>query len=148
MNRSLTARLATCRSAFSITVLILALLLPTLAQAEPQISFRSVPRYGSFKDLKGKVSGVKRKNYRVTVYIEVRGGWWIKPYRAQPLTKIKGNGKWTCDITTGGIDERTTTIVAYLVPAEYDPPLLAGNSTLPAELDQNSVAKAVANRTP
>ncbi|NOT54973.1 MAG: hypothetical protein HOP18_10240 [Deltaproteobacteria bacterium] len=55
MNQSLTARLAAWRRAFSITGLILALLLPTLAQAEPQISFRSVPRYGSFKDLKGMV---------------------------------------------------------------------------------------------
>lgn len=76
MNRSRTTCLAAYRRDFSIAVLILALLLPALAQAEPQISFRSVPRYGSFKDLKGKVSGVKRKDFRVAVYIEVRGGWW------------------------------------------------------------------------
>ncbi|MBI3247848.1 MAG: hypothetical protein HYZ50_15195 [Deltaproteobacteria bacterium] len=124
----------------------LALLVPVLAHAEPQIWFRHVPEYGSFDDLKGKVSGVKRKKYRVAVYIEVFGGWWTKPTFAQPVVKINKKKKWKSDITTGGFDAEATTIAAFLIPKGYSPPLLAGVFTLPNELDENAVAQAMVSR--
>ena len=75
------------------------------------------------------------------MFIRVGSGWWTKPTWAQPLTPIRADGTWECDITTGGIDERATQIVAFLVPASYAPPLAAGGPALPAELDENAVAK-------
>jgi hypothetical protein len=62
---------------------------------------------------------------------------------------LQGNGSsFTCDITTGGIDQNATKIAAYLVPNGYSPPLMYGDSTLPAELEQNSVAKVETTRSP
>ena len=109
---------------------------------EPTIEFTYVPPYGSFEDLKGQVWHVKPADYKVAVYIYVDDVWWTKPYWDQPLAPIQDDGSWICDITTGGHDQDATKIVAYLVPNGYDPLLMSGQSTLPSELDQISVAKA------
>jgi hypothetical protein len=84
--------------------------------------------------------------YAVAVFIKVGSGWWTKPYWSKPLTSIDYDGSWTCDITTGGIDTQATAIAAYLVPASYNPPLASGQTALPLELEQNSVAKVIASR--
>lgn len=113
----------------------------------PTIEFTYVPPYGSFDNLKGQVWHVKPADYKVAVYIYV-GGWWSKPYWDRPLTTIQNDGSWTYDITTGGVDQYATRIAAYLVPNGYNPPLMSGGSTLPSELDQNSVAKVETLRSP
>lgn len=113
----------------------------------PAIEFTYVPPYGSFNDLRGQVSHVKPSDYKVAVLIYVLG-YWNKPTFANPLTAIRSDGTWTCDITTGGHDENATRIVAFLVRNGYSPPLLQGDSTLPPELDQNSVARVEAVRIP
>lgn len=115
---------------------------------DPVIEFTYVPSYGSFENLKGQVWHVRPADYKVAVYIRVRGGWWTKPYWSTPLTVINPDGSWVCDITTGGVDEEATEIVAYLVPNGYNPPLMSGQSTLPSELEENSVGKAEAIRVP
>ena len=58
------------------------------------------------------------------------------------------DGMWTCDITTGGVDENATEIAAYLLPTAYDPPAAGGASTLPSELDANAVARVRTTRSP
>lgn len=66
----------------------------------------------------GKVTGINKsdyKKYRVLVYIKVNNTWWSKPYCNAQLTKISRTGRWKCDITTGGEDEKATNIIAYLV---------------------------------
>ena len=55
---------------------------------------------------------------------------------------------WTCDITTGGSDHLANTIAAYLVPNGYAPPLASGQSTLPAELMENSIAHIEVTHSP
>ncbi|MFN8494734.1 MAG: hypothetical protein U0350_44440 [Caldilineaceae bacterium] len=117
-----------------------------LSSSKPTIKFVSVPAYGSFDNLTGQVRRANPANYRVVVYIYVRSGWWIKPYLNQPQTIISPDGHWTCDITTGGIDQFATKIIAYLIPATYTPPGLLGASTLPAELEKNAVAKVKVTR--
>lgn len=112
---------------------------------EPAIEFTSVPLYGSQDDIYGQVLHVKLadlEDYRVVVYIRVSGGWWIKPYVNTPLTPIRFDGAWRCDITTGGVDPTATEIAAYLVPSTYSPPILLGSSTLPVELDSFPNIKA------
>jgi hypothetical protein len=118
------------------------------AQPEPSIEFTSVPKFGSFKLLKGIVAEVEPKDYRVAVYIFVGSGWWTKPFWSSPLTVISKDSTWSCDITTGGIDEQATKIKAFLVAKDYNPPLMSGNGTLPAELFENSVANTEAARAP
>jgi len=117
-------------------------------QSAPTIEFTFVPKFGTFKLLRGSVTGVDPKDYRVAVYIYVGSGWWTKPYWSNPLTEILKDGTWECDITTGGIDEQATKIKAFLVAKVYNPPLMSGNGTLPAELLQNSVANTEATRAP
>jgi hypothetical protein len=113
---------------------------------ERTIELTYVPLLGSFDDLQGRVWQVQPADYRVAVYIQVRGGWWTKPSFEAPLTDIRFNGGWTCDITSGGADQEATMMAAYLVPNGYTPPLMSGGSTLPAELDENAVATTRVNR--
>jgi hypothetical protein len=113
---------------------------------ERTIELTYVPPLGSFDDLQGRVWQVQPADYRVAVYIQVRGGWWTKPSFEAPLTDIRFNGGWTCDITSGGADQEATMMAAYLVPNGYTPPLISGGSTLPAELDENAVATTRVNR--
>jgi hypothetical protein len=101
-----------------------------------KIDFTDVPDYGTFDNLHGKVCNVNPADYKVAVYIYVpgAGGWWTKPTFAYPLTSIRSNGTWTCDITTGGIDHLATQIAAFLVPNGYYPPRRDGHSSLPGAL--------------
>lgn len=115
---------------------------------DPVVEFTHVPFYGSFENLEGQVWHVWPEDYRVAVYINVDGGWWTKPYWDNPLTAVECGGNWIYDITTGGIDETAIEIAAYLVPVDYEPPLAAGESVLPSELEQNSVAWIKETRSP
>lgn len=114
----------------------------------PAIEFTFVPPYGSFQYLRGRVLHVRPADYSAAVYIKVRGGWWTKPYWSNPSTAINQDGTWTCNITTGGVDEEATTIVAYLVPSGYSPPLAAGEPTLPADVQAKAVAQVSVTRSP
>ena len=114
----------------------------------PELQLTRVPRYGSEQDLQGRALHVWPDSFRVAVYIRVRGGWWTKPHADTPLTAIRRDGRWTCDITTGCVDEEATNIAAFLVPAGYTPPLSLGAARLAAALDSAAVAKAEATRTP
>jgi serine/threonine protein kinase len=112
----------------------------------PTITFKTVPGYGDQGMLQGTVSSVEPSNYRVAVYVMVRGRWWTKPYWDQPLTEIKSNGSWECDIFTGELDHETSRVAAYLLPEGYNPPLLRGDASLPEELNSISVANVLVDR--
>jgi hypothetical protein len=112
----------------------------------PAVAFTEVPPYGSFSNLKGQVSGVEFDQHNVAVVIRVRGGWWTKPYWATPTTPISADGSFETDVTTGGVDQEATDIVAYLVPTGFNPPLMSGQLTLPASLDEAAVAKIQVSR--
>jgi YVTN family beta-propeller protein len=111
------------------------------------LEFSYVPPYGSFEDLQGQVRCFEPANHDVAVYIYV-SGWWTKPYWDSPLTSIRNDSSWTCDITTGGTDQLATKIIAFLVPNGYNPPLMSGGQTLPAELFENAVANVIVEREP
>jgi hypothetical protein len=115
---------------------------------EGTIIFTAVPAYGSHDDLQGMVSGLEPAQYKVAVFIRVRGGWWTKPYWNTPLTSISEDGSFTTDITSGGVDPESTEIFAYVVRAGYAPPLMAGQSTLPASLESDAVAVVRVTRVP
>lgn len=112
----------------------------------PTIEITYLPAYGSFEYLHGQVWHVRPSDYRVAVFIKVGSGWWTKPYWDSPLTIIKSDGSWVCDIVTGGIDEFATKIAAFLVPAGYNPPLRHGESSLPTDVQQKAVASVIVSR--
>lgn len=115
---------------------------------DPDIEFTSVPQFGTTSDLQGRVLHVWPDECLVAIYLYVNGGWWTKPYWSTPTTAIDDTGGWTCDVTTGGIDERATQYVAFLIPNDYDPPLAYGESSLPEELNRNCLARVQVSRSP
>lgn len=145
------SRLVTSILIFTVLVLIHALPCGYANEDKGNIStatvaFTHVPNYGSVENLEGKVLNTNYRDHAVVIYIMVGGRWWIKPYWDKPLTDIQADGSWICDITTGGVDETATQIVAYLVPASYQPPLAAGTEHIPEEINERAVAKAVIRR--
>jgi len=140
-----------CRRA--LLLLLLALPLATCCRASgddgktPAIEFERVPPYGSTDDLAGRVANVNPDDHKVAVYIFV-GGWWTKPYWDRSLVSIAADGRWTCDITTGGVDETATRIAALLLPNGVMPPRMSGQTDLPAELAKNAVASVEVTRLP
>lgn len=113
---------------------------PVPPSLKPSIEFTSVPLYGSFENLKGLIKGVNPADYKIAVYIYVDNSWWTKPYWDNPLTLINKDGSFTCDITTGGIDQYATKIKAYLLPKDYHPPVASGQSSLPSEIENKALA--------
>lgn len=106
-----------------------------------------VPPQGSADDIvQGQALGVIPGDYRVAVYILVRGAWWTKPYWSTRLTGINYDGRWACDVVTGGVDSEFTEVAAYLVPASYSPPIAGGGSLPRTELMSHALAEARAGR--
>lgn len=126
---------------------------PSLSPAQPRsalaprLEFTAVPAVGATDPLRGQAHNVNPSQHRVAVYIYVFG-WWTKPSWTSPLTSIQNDGSWACNITTGSNDPCATSIAAFLIPASYSPPLLAGQPELPAELDQNALHKILRVRAP
>lgn len=110
------------------------------SMSTPTIKFTYIPLYGSFKNLTGKVANINPTNYRIAAYIYVNNGWRTQPYTNHPLTSIRSDGTWTCDITTRANDQLATKIRAYLVPVGYNPPRANGNKALPSELQKKTVS--------
>jgi len=113
----------------------------------PTIEFTRVPPFGSLVNLEGQVLHVDPAEYNVAVYIYV-AGWWTKPSFTTPLTTIQIDGHWITNIATGGVDPNATRIAAFLLPAGYVPPLISGDSILPAELAETAVARIEVSRSP
>jgi len=109
---------------------------------EPQLEIVSHPAIGSSGPVTGIASNVDPSAYHVVVYIYVpdASGWWVKPTFDYPYTVIDDDGSWSCPIVTGGIDAQATKIAVFLIPAEYEPPLASGWSSLPQDLYDISVS--------
>lgn len=61
-------------------------------------------------------------NDSIAVYIFVYSGWWTKPGFSYPLTEIQPNGVWICDVTTGGLDDYASEVIAFLIPGTMSVP--------------------------
>lgn len=120
----------------------------SISTGTPAIEFAFVPPYGSSDDLIGRVRNVDPSAYKVAVYIFVEGaGWWTKPTFAQPLTTIRSDSIWICNITTGGSDIYATRIHAVLLPNGVNPPVAGGLGCLPTSLEMISMARVNTERT-
>ena len=108
------------------------------------ITFTSVPPYGQLNILRGRVSGVDPRRYKVALYIFVEGlGWYTKPDSANPTCPINPNDStWTCSLRPEGSDTIATEFHAALVRDSIRPPYAFGAPALPARLDTIAVARA------
>jgi exo-beta-1,3-glucanase (GH17 family) len=116
----------------------------------PAIELTCVPPYGSKEFLQGQVWHVRPDDFKVAIYIYIGqlNGWWNKPTYDERLTAINCDGSWAANIVTGGIDERATMLIAFLVPKEYFPPKAERAPELKAELDSVAIAWAARTRVP
>jgi hypothetical protein len=115
-------------------------------EGTPSLRVTSSPPRGSFGNLRGMVEHVNPVEYQVAVFIYVAGGWWSKPTWTHPAVPVGADGTWEADITTGGIDEQATIIVAVLVPADYVIPRVGGEHALPGQIDAHIAARVDINR--
>jgi len=88
----------------------------------------------------GVVSGVPPFAHGVAVYLHVRGKWWNKPSFFEAMTPIGCDGSWTTDITTGVGDEEATSVIAFLLPIDYVPPMLDGTDDIPRQVFDTALA--------
>ena len=115
----------------------------------PNLVFTHVPAWNSFERLEGKVFNLDPATHCVAVCIELHGTWWTKPLWATPCVAIRADGTWDCTITTGGSDEKATTIAAFVLESTCSPPLLGGQPELPRELlDCAVVSRRVSRSSP
>ena len=116
--------------------------------AAPAIVFTSVPAFGSFAPLQGRVLNVAPQGYKVAVQIFVEGlGFFSKPYCSPLFITPLTDGTWSASITTGGVDPTATLIVAYLVPVAFDSSCRLSGDGLPPDLEAAAVARVIASRT-
>ncbi|MBN1120643.1 MAG: hypothetical protein JXJ17_06160 [Anaerolineae bacterium] len=122
--------------------------LPQQEQSSPpEIELTFVPEYGSEDNLRGRVTGVENPaDYQIAVFIGFASGWWTKPYWDSPSTSIAADGTWEADITTGENDAQAAQIAVYLLPTEFDPPLMRGEKVFPVELVSNAVTSVIVER--
>ncbi|MCP3918932.1 MAG: hypothetical protein GY711_25580 [bacterium] len=113
---------------------------------EPSLTIDEVPGRGSLEPLHGHVSSVGTSNHRVVVYIRVEGGWWSKPRFDSPLTAIECTCEWETEIITGANDDKADRIAAFLVPAGYAAPLLAGEPQIRKEVFEAALDSAEVER--
>jgi len=119
----------------------------TISEARnPSVQLRSVPAYGEWgQPLTGQVTGIDPALDRIACLIYVNG-WWNKPSWDERTVPISPDGSWSCAITTGGIDEQATQIVAVVVAASFEMPRLAGEKELPSELRQQDLVSVSVER--
>lgn len=134
------------RSIFAACLLLAVLaVLPVRAASLPaacaaSIRFTHVPPLNSTQNLSGRVDCLDAATHAVVVYIQVNGGWWIKPTTVAPITAIQPDGSWTADITTGGLDASASDIAAFAIPKSYAPPMLLNSPAIPDALFQSAAA--------
>ena len=114
---------------------------------KPTINIIAYPDYGNrFKNLNGTVQNIENSEYSVMVLIYT-DTWEIKPYKHRPLTPIREDGSWECDITTNGSDHQASKIAAFVVPSDFQ--LTINDNTfhnIPEEIADASIANAIIKR--
>lgn len=133
--------------ALCLAVLALSLVSRSPAAAT-SVVFTHVPAVGqtSDKTLTGRIHGLDPAAVKVALFIEVDGGWYPKPSAAKPLTAVAANGTWTATIASAPNDARATQIAALVVPKDFVPPTVDGDTWLPDSIAQAALASTLVVR--
>src|ERR1035441_10398714 len=134
-------------------ILLVSLLALPYDGSAQSVEFTSLPVRNpySFGTAQGQVHGVDVTNYGVALFIDFSvwdeyHNWWTKPFFNAPITSIQTNGTFYAPIITGGSDSLSETVAAYVVPLDYNIPLVSSAGSIPAEIESNSIAKVIADR--
>jgi len=115
-------------------------------EGKPRLEVTSYPALGKRGKIRGKAFHVRPRDARVAVFLFAGGNWWVKPTYDEALTPVRLDGTWGCHVATGKGDEQAAKIAAYLLPASYTPPLVAGHPQLPLEIAANALDGFVIER--
>jgi hypothetical protein len=117
-------------------------------QAKPIIKLIDVPEYGNrLKNLKGYVENVDSSAYSVLIFT-LNDKWEVKPYESQPLTPLRNDGSWKCDITTNSGDHLAKKIAAFVVPSDFQWEISTKNDqNIPEKVLDASIANIIVSRS-
>ncbi len=113
----------------------------------PEILLTYIPPVGSENFLLGSVRHVVPRYNRIATFIFNGGGWWNKPTWDTPTVLIMPDGTWSCDIVTHPNDVNAAKIAVFILPQDIVPPRMSGESVLPQELYNLSLAYLEVSRT-
>ena len=106
---------------------------------DASIQITYVPPANECGTVGGDVANVNPADFRVRLYIRVRGGWYVKPYESKPDTDILPDGSWSTDMCTGGVDSEADRFRAFLIPITYILPVFANEPEQLNEYPSTSV---------
>lgn len=92
--------------------------------------------------LTGRIDGAYPHHYKLAIYIKATDGWHNLPNMQFPLTDIKNDARWACDIG-GFAKDNSFEFRIFLVPSDYTPPLLNGSMNIPIKMNILASAKKV-----
>jgi hypothetical protein len=101
-------------------ILVVAFAVAATANATtPQVVIQQNKSFGVWNStISGVVSGVTPSSYVLMAFIYIPGlGWYSKPTDAQPYITLSGAGTFSAYLNTGGIDDYSTMVELYLLPA-------------------------------
>ncbi len=133
----------------TLLVAVLALsLVDRCPAAATSVVFTHVPavRQNADRTLVGRIQGLDPTAVKIALFIEVDGGWYPKPSAAKPLTAVANDGTWTATIASATNDARATQIAAFVVPKDFVPPSVDGNTWLPDSITQAALAATLTVR--
>jgi hypothetical protein len=122
------------RSATILPLFFLITVFTAASQTSPEISFTQVPDWGQKGVLKGKVhhAVIAQSGVAVYIFVEEAGGWWTKPLISSPVSPIQSDSTFSVNISIGGLDDYATRIIAFLIPVNWQPPILEGAELPPS----------------
>lgn len=112
---------------------------------DPFVGFACVPSVGSYQTVTGFVRNVDRRKYVIAPFIQAWIGWWNKPTWETPTVSIQESLQYEFRMTTGGVDQTAPSIVVFVVPIDYQVPLVSGG-VIPDEVYEHAIAVAQIDR--
>jgi hypothetical protein len=114
----------------------------------PRIEITHLPGWLSDENLEGTVRRAPDGSH-IVAYLHVEGaGWWTKPRSVAPSTPLRGDGSFSVDVTTGGVDSQADAYCLALLPMGCEPIVLEGADEVPPEITEMAIAVCHVTRAP
>ena len=78
--------------------------------------------------------------YKVVVYARMNDGWYSLPAGDNSIIAIDSDRSWVCGLSNFEKD-KITELTIYLIPNEFNPPILTGEPLIPIKMKLVSAAK-------
>ncbi len=117
--------------------------------AAPSITFTRIPAPRDTDDVvHGQTTGVSRQTHGVAIFVGFgypeNQSWWIKPHWGS-ITPIDNRGRFAARTYTGGVDELSSALAAFIIPLSINIPISKGGP-IPDVVLTNSIASVYFNK--